>query len=48
VRFLARACDTAGPPTVIVDPAQTVDDFDRSNNTFTVSCPVIPPSALGG
>jgi CARDB len=39
VRFIGRACDPAAPPAVIADPTHAVDDFDRSNNTFTVSCP---------
>jgi hypothetical protein len=47
VRFIGRACDPAVPPAVIVDPAGAVDDFDRSNNTFTVSCPVASVGPLG-
>jgi hypothetical protein len=39
VRFTGRACDPAGPPTVVADPGHVVGDFDRSNNTFTVVCP---------
>jgi hypothetical protein len=46
VRFVGRACDPAGPPTVIADPADVVDDFDRSNNTFSVVCPAAPAAAL--
>jgi hypothetical protein len=46
VRFLGRACDPAAPPTVIADPAQLVDDFDRSNNAVTVSCPASPAGAF--
>jgi hypothetical protein len=46
VRFLGRACDPAAPPTVIADPTHAVDDFDRSNNTFTVSCPSADATAL--
>ncbi len=46
VRFLGRACDPAGPPTVIADPAHVVDDFDLSNNTFTVVCPGAVTAAL--
>ena len=46
VRFIGRACDPAAPPTVIADPAQAVDDFDRSNNALTVSCPTATPSDL--
>ena len=46
VRFLGRACDPASPPTVIADPTGVVDDFNRSNNTFTVQCPGAAASAL--
>jgi hypothetical protein len=46
VRFLGRACDPAGPPTVIADPAHVVDDFDLSNDTFTVVCPGPATAAL--
>jgi CARDB len=46
VRFLGRACNPAGPPTVIADPAHVVDDFDLSNNTFTVVCPSAATAAL--
>jgi hypothetical protein len=46
VRFTGHACDTAGPPTVIADPAHVVDDFDRSNNAFTVVCPAAGTAAL--
>jgi hypothetical protein len=46
VRFHGRACDPAGPPTVIADPAHVVDDFDLSNNTFTVACPGAATAAL--
>jgi hypothetical protein len=47
VQFVGRACDPAGPPTVIADPTDAVDDYDRSNNTFAVSCPTAPANALG-
>ena len=46
VRFFGRACDPAAPPIVIADPTHAVDDFDRSNNTFTVSCPSAAMAAL--
>jgi len=39
VRFVGPACDPAAPPTVIADPTNVVDDFDRSNNALTVHCP---------
>ena len=39
VRFTGPACDAASPPTVVADPAGTVDDSQRSNNALTVTCP---------
>jgi hypothetical protein len=39
VPFSGPACRAASPPTVVVDAAGQVDDFDRSNNTLTVACP---------
>jgi hypothetical protein len=39
VRFTGPICDAASPPTVVADPAGTVDESDRSNNALTVSCP---------
>jgi hypothetical protein len=39
VSFTGPACDPAAQPTVVADPGDAVDDFDRANNTFTVSCP---------
>lgn len=40
IGFTAPACDAAGPPTVVADPAGAVDDAQRSNNALTVTCPV--------
>ncbi len=39
LRFNARACVSGVGPTVTVDPGQQVDDFDRSNNVFAITCP---------
>lgn len=39
VRFTGPACDADSPPTVVADPAGSVDDAQRSNNALTVTCP---------
>ncbi len=39
VTFIGPLCDPADPPTVIADPGGAVDDFNRADNTLTVSCP---------
>ncbi|HEX5195535.1 MAG TPA: CARDB domain-containing protein [Solirubrobacteraceae bacterium] len=39
LRFTGPACDAASPPTVVADPAGSVDDAQRSNNALTVTCP---------
>jgi hypothetical protein len=38
-RFVGPACTAAGAPTVTVDPADQVDDYNRANNTLTATCP---------
>ena len=38
--FTGPACDAASPPIVVADPANRVNDFNRSNNALTVACPV--------
>jgi hypothetical protein len=40
--FIGPACTAASAPTIIVDPADRVDDLDRANNSLTATCP--PPS----
>ncbi|HEX3978700.1 MAG TPA: CARDB domain-containing protein [Solirubrobacteraceae bacterium] len=42
--FTGPLCDTANPPTVSADAASQVDDFDRTNNVMSATCPA-PPSA---
>jgi hypothetical protein len=37
--FRGPVCDAESPPTVVADPTDQVDDYDRSNNTFSVRCP---------
>jgi CARDB len=39
VRFTGPRCDADSPPTVVADPAGSVDDAQRSNNALTVTCP---------
>lgn len=42
--FVGPACDAADPPTVVADPSDQVDDYNRDNNTFTVGCPGTEPA----
>ncbi len=42
--FAGPLCDSANPPTLSADSASQVDDFDRTNNTLSATCPV-PPSS---
>jgi len=46
VRFTGPACAAGLTPTVTVDPAGQVDDFNRADNAMSVSCPV-PVAAVG-
>jgi subtilase family serine protease len=36
-RFVGPLC-TSGPATVTADPVDAVDDYDRANNSLTVTC----------
>jgi len=36
-RFLGPLC-TSGPATVTADPVDAVDDYDRANNSLSVTC----------
>ena len=42
--FVGPLCDSASPPTVSADSASQVDDFDRTNNVLTATCPAAPSS----
>jgi CARDB len=37
--FTGVACTAANAPTVIVDPAHIVDDYERANDAMTATCP---------
>lgn len=37
--FEGTACDPADPPTLTVDSADQIDDYDRTNNEMTALCP---------
>jgi len=37
--FTGPACTRGSPVTVTVDPTREVDDYDRANNSLTVTCP---------
>jgi hypothetical protein len=39
VTFLGPLCAAADPPTVVADPNDAIDDYNRGDNTLTVSCP---------
>jgi hypothetical protein len=39
--FVGPLCDAASPPTVTVDAAGQVDDYNRANNTLTATCPAL-------
>lgn len=43
VHFTAPACVAGSQLSVSVDPAGAVNDFNRSNNAVTVTCPSSPP-----
>jgi CARDB len=38
-RFVGPACTPGNMLTVTVDPSHTIDEYDFSNNTLTISCP---------
>jgi CARDB protein len=42
--FMGPLCDSANPPTVSADSASQVDDFDRTNNVLSATCPAAPSS----
>ena len=37
--FVGPLCSAGGAPTITADPSDHVDDFDRSNNVLTTTCP---------
>jgi hypothetical protein len=39
VTFVGPLCNSGGAPTITADPNDRVDDFDRSNNVLTATCP---------
>ena len=41
--FVGPVCDPADPPTVTVDAASQVDDYNRANNVMSAACPSTPP-----
>ncbi|HEX4672817.1 MAG TPA: CARDB domain-containing protein [Solirubrobacteraceae bacterium] len=44
-RFVGPLC-TSGPATVTADPVDAVDDYDRANNSLTVTCSSTSNSTL--
>jgi hypothetical protein len=39
LEFVGPACNPQAPPTVTVDPANQVDDFNLTNNSLSAVCP---------
>lgn len=39
VMFVGPLCSAVGPPTITADPDDVIDDFDRSNNVLSATCP---------
>lgn len=37
--FVGPLCNPSGPPTVVADSTNQVDDYNRANNALTVTCP---------
>jgi hypothetical protein len=48
VAFVGPACTASTAPTVVVDPADTVDEYSYTNNSLTVNagCPPLTPAAI--
>jgi hypothetical protein len=46
--FVGPLCSAGGAPTITADPSDHVDDFDRSNNVLTTTCPAGVVSAPAG
>lgn len=42
--FVGPVCDPANPPTITVDAASQVDDYNRANNVMSAECPSLPTS----
>jgi hypothetical protein len=43
MQFIGPLCDASSPPTMTIDPAQQVDDYNRSNNSISATCPATTP-----
>jgi hypothetical protein len=43
--FQGPVCDSTAPPTMTIDPDQQVDDYNRSNNSITATCPAPTPTS---
>jgi hypothetical protein len=39
LEWVGPVCKASAPPTIIVDPAGQVDDYNTTNNTYMVVCP---------
>jgi hypothetical protein len=43
--FIGPLCDATAPPTMTIDPDQQVDDYNRTNNSITATCPAPTPAS---
>jgi hypothetical protein len=43
--FQGPVCDSTAPPTMTIDPDQQVDDYNRTNNSITATCPAPTPTS---
>lgn len=48
LHFVGPACEAASPPTLVLDPQDRIDDFDRANNLATATCPTTTTSPSTG
>jgi hypothetical protein len=43
--FVGPVCDSSAAPTMTLDPDQQVDDYNRTNNSITATCPAPTPTS---
>jgi hypothetical protein len=43
--FEGPLCESSAPPTMTIDPDQQVDDYNRTNNSLTATCPAPTPTS---
>jgi hypothetical protein len=45
LNFIGPLCNAGAPPTITIDPDQQVDDYNRTNNSVTATCPAPTPTS---